>query len=217
MDSLKRHTDYGSQEFTEESVVADPIEQFAQWLTNAEDAEIFEPNAMVLGTIDPDGRPSSRSVLLKGLSKKGFEFVTNYGSRKAAALDAHADVTLLFPWYSLKRQVIVYGTAERLSAAESDEYWSRRPQGAQLASAASNQSQPVDSREQLDARLAELEAQYPDGTPVPRPANWGAYRVTPRVIEFWQGRSRRFHDRLVFTAGRSGDGSFAWSIQRLQP
>jgi pyridoxamine 5'-phosphate oxidase len=168
---------------------------------------------MVLGTIDPDGRPSSRTVLLKGLSSSGFEFVTNYGSRKARALDAHADVTLLFPWYPLKRQVIVYGTAERLSAAESDEYWNRRPQGAQLASAASDQSQPIGSRDELDAQLAVLESAYPQGATVPRPENWGAYRVTPRVIEFWQGRSRRFHDRLVFTA--DADGS--WSLQRLQP
>lgn len=213
MDSLKRHTDYGSQEFNEDSVVADPINQFAQWLEVAEDAEIFEPNAMVLGTIDPDGRPSSRTVLLKGLSPDGFDFVTNYGSRKARALDAHADVTLLFPWYALKRQVIVFGSVERLSAEQSDELWNRRPQGAQLASAASEQSQPIDSREELDARLAELEAQYPEGTPVPRPANWGGYRVTPRVIEFWQGRSRRFHDRLVFT--RQADNS--WTITRLQP
>ena len=213
MDSLKRHTDYGSQEFNETSVLADPIEQFAQWLANAEDAEIFEPNAMVLSTIDPDNRPSSRTVLLKGLSSEGFEFVTNYSSRKAHALDAHADVTLLFPWYVLKRQVIVYGTAARLSAGISDEYWNRRPQGAQLASAASMQSQPIASRERLDQQLEALEAQYPEGSVVPRPENWGAYRVKPRVIEFWQGRSRRFHDRLVFTRGAEG----SWSLQRLQP
>ncbi|MEN9751523.1 MAG: Pyridoxine/pyridoxamine 5-phosphate oxidase [Actinomycetota bacterium] len=213
MDSLKRHTDYGSQEFNEESVLADPIAQFSQWLSNAEDAEIFEPNAMVLSTIDPDGRPSSRTVLLKGLSRDGFEFVTNYSSRKAQALNAHSDVTLLFPWYSLKRQVIVYGSAARLSAEESDEYWNRRPQGAQLASAASKQSQPIASRELLDQQLERLEAQYPEGAVVPRPANWGAYRVTPRVIEFWQGRSRRFHDRLVFTREVNGN----WSLQRLQP
>lgn len=213
MDSLKRHTDYGSQEFNEDSVLTDPIDQFAQWLKAAEDAEIFEPNAMVLGTIDPDGRPSSRTVLLKGLSPEGFDFVTNYGSRKARALDAHADVTLLFPWYALKRQVIVFGSVERLSAEASDALWRVRPQGAQLASAASEQSQPIASRERLDARLAELEAQYPEGATVPRPENWGGYRVTPRAIEFWQGRSRRFHDRLVFA--RQADNT--WSITRLQP
>jgi pyridoxamine 5'-phosphate oxidase len=213
MDSLKRHTDYGSQEFNEDSVLTDPIDQFAQWLKAAEDAEIFEPNAMVLGTIDPDGRPSSRTVLLKGLSPEGFDFVTNYGSRKARAIDAHADVTLLFPWYALKRQVIVFGTVERLSAEHSDELWNRRPRGAQLASAASEQSQPIASRQELNARLAELEAEFPEGTTVPRPENWGGYRVTPRVIEFWQGRSRRFHDRLVFT--RQADST--WAITRLQP
>ena len=213
MDSLKRHTDYGSQEFNEKSVLADPIEQFALWLANAEAAEIFEPNAMVLSTIDPDGLPSSRTVLLKGLSTAGFDFVTNYGSRKARALDAHPHVSAVFPWYLLKRQVIVSGSVAKLTSEESDELWNRRPQGAQLASAASEQSQPVASREALDARLAELEDQYPEGVVVPRPANWGGFRITPTVIEFWQGRSRRFHDRLVFT--RQSDGT--WSITRLQP
>ena len=213
MDSLKRHTDYGSQDFTEDTVLPDPFEQFAAWLADAEAEEVFEPNAMILGTMDPDNRPSSRTVLLKGLSAEGFEFVTNYDSRKARALDAHADVTLLFPWYALKRQVIVFGSADRLSAAESDAYWNRRPQGAQLASAASKQSQPVASRAELDAALAALEAQYPEGTTVPRPENWGAYRVVPRVIEFWAGRSRRFHDRLVFTRGAND----SWAITRLQP
>lgn len=213
MDSLTRHTDYGSQEFNETSVLADPIDQFAAWLANAEDAEIFEPNAMVLSTIDPDGTPSSRTVLLKGLSPAGFDFVTNYGSRKARALDAHPRVSAVFPWYSLKRQVIVTGSVHKLSAEESDALWNRRPKGAQLASAASEQSQPIASRELLDARLVELEAQYPDDTIVPRPENWGGFRLVPSAIEFWQGRSRRFHDRLVFT--RQEDG--AWSITRLQP
>ncbi len=213
MDSLKRHTDYGSQDFTEDTVLPDPFAQFAAWLADAEAEEVFEPNAMILGTIDPDNRPSSRTVLLKGLSAEGFEFVTNYDSRKARALVAHADVTLLFPWYALKRQVIVHGSAHRLSAAESDAYWNRRPQGAQLASAASKQSQPVASRAELDAALTALEAQYPEGATVPRPENWGAYRVVPRVIEFWAGRSRRFHDRLVFTRGADD----SWAITRLQP
>lgn len=213
MDSLKRHTDYGSNELTEDLVLADPIAQFELWLKAAEEAEIFEPNAMVLSTLDADGQPSSRTVLLKGLSSEGFDFVTNYGSRKAQAMDAHPEVSALFPWYSLKRQVIVYGRVEKLSAAESDEFWNRRPQGAQLASAASEQSKPVASREVLDKRLAQLEDQYPEGTVVPRPENWGAYRITPHAIEFWQGRSRRFHDRLVFT--RQTDGS--WAMGRLQP
>jgi pyridoxamine 5'-phosphate oxidase len=213
MDSLTRHTDYGSQEFNESSVLEDPIEQFAQWLTDAEGEDVFEPNAMVLSTIDPNGLPSSRTVLLKGLSAAGFEFVTNYGSRKARALDAHPHVSALFPWYLLKRQVIVSGSVEKLSSAESDALWNRRPQGAQLASAASEQSAPIASRELLDARLSELEGQFAEGAKVPRPENWGGYRIAPTVIEFWQGRSRRFHDRLVFT--RQPDNS--WSITRLQP
>lgn len=213
MESLTRHTDYGNVPFDESTALADPFSQFAQWLKQAEAEDIFEPNAMVLGTIDPDGSPSSRTVLLKGLDHEAFEFVTNYLSRKGRAISAHPEVTMLFPWYSLKRQVIITGRAEVTSAAVSDKYWNVRPHGAQLASAASAQSEVIESRELLDARLAELEARYPEGTPVPRPEHWGGVRVVPETIEFWQGRSMRFHDRLRYV--KDADGS--WKIQRLQP
>jgi len=212
MESLSRHTDYGNVPFDENIALANPLEQFAQWLTQAEAEDIFEPNAMVASTIDPDGSVSSRTVLLKGLDESGFQFVTNYTSRKGKALLANPSISLLFPWYSLKRQVIVYGTAIKASDALSDEMWNRRPQGAQLASAASNQSEPIASRADLDAQLAELEKQYPEGTPVPRPEHWGAFHVEPHAIEFWQGRSMRFHDRIRYDLV---DG--LWQITRLQP
>jgi pyridoxamine 5'-phosphate oxidase len=218
MESLTRHTDYGALGLTEQDALADPLAQFAQWLAEAEAAEIFEPNAMVLGTIDPDGSPSSRTVLLKGLDERGFVFVTGYSSRKGKALAAHPMATLLFPWYSLKRQVIVTGTVARTSESESDALWQRRPHGAQLAALASEQSQPVDSRETLDQRMAELEKRYPEGeAAVTRPEGWGGFRVTPTSIEFWQGRSKRFHDRLRYERVTDAAAAPAWHIVRLQP
>lgn len=221
MESLGRHTDYGHDGLLESDLAADPFEQFRRWLRQAEQEEIFEPNAMVLSTQDPSGQLSSRTVLLKGLEqgpeKPGtFQFVTNYGSRKAQALAAHPSVSLLFPWYTLKRQVIVYGSAKPASAATSDALWNARPRGAQLASMASSQSQPVASRDEMDAALASLEARYPGDDPVPRPANWGAFEVTPNAIEFWQGRSMRFHDRLRYELGSEGAAG-GWRVVRLQP
>jgi pyridoxamine 5'-phosphate oxidase len=212
MDSLTSHTDYGTVGLTEAEVNPDPMAQFAAWLKVAEEAEIFEPNAMVLGTVDPDGQPSSRTVLLKGLDETGFEFVSNYDSHKGLSIAAHPQVSLLFPWYTLKRQVIVYGTASPTASAVSDAYFLRRPHGARLAALASEQSRIVLSRDVLDERMAALEERYPEGSEVPRPQNWGGFRVIPSSIEFWQGRSKRFHDRLRFTRV---DGS--WQLDRLQP
>lgn len=212
MSSLSRHTDYGSNEFTESEVAADPLAQFAVWLAEAEEAQIYEPNAMVVSTVDPDGTPSSRTVLLKGLDGHAFEFVSNYNSHKGRALAVNPAVSLLFPWYELTRQVIVRGVARRTDAATSDAYFAARPHGSRLAALASEQSQPVVSREVLERRMRELEERYPEGSPVPRPEYWGGFRVVPSRIEFWNGRTSRLHDRLVFTA--SGDG---WTLQRLQP
>jgi pyridoxamine 5'-phosphate oxidase len=212
MESLSRHTDYGNVPFDESIALPNPLEQFAQWLKQAEDDEVFEPNAMVASTIDPDGAVSSRTVLLKGLDDTGFEFVTNYTSRKGKALLANPSISLLFPWYGLKRQVIVYGEAKPTVKEVSDLYWNRRPKGAQLASAASDQSSPIASRDELDQQLAALEAQFPGDTVVPRPEHWGGFRVIPHAIEFWQGRSMRFHDRIRYELV---DGQ--WQIIRLQP
>ena len=212
MESLSRHTDYGNVPFDESIALANPLEQFAQWLKQAEAEDVFEPNAMVASTIDPDGAVSSRTVLLKGLDDTGFEFVTNYTSRKGKALLVNPSVSLLFPWYGLKRQVIVYGEATPTVKEVSDLYWERRPKGAQLASAASDQSAPIASRELLDEQLAALEAQYPGDSLVPRPEHWGGFRVIPHTIEFWQGRSMRFHDRIRYDLVDSH-----WQISRLQP
>lgn len=213
MESLTRHTDYGSIGLDEGSLAANPLDQLAQWLTVAEAEDIFEPNAMVLSTIDPDGRPSSRTVLLKGLDSDGLEFVTNYSSRKGRALAGNPEVSAVFPWYSLKRQVLIYGRASQTSDEVSDAYFDRRPHGAKLASMASEQSQPAQSRDELDRRLAALQEQYPEGSVVPRPRNWGGFRIVPHAIEFWQGRSMRFHDRLRYDK----DGQGHWHVTRLQP
>ncbi|QNE47854.1 pyridoxamine 5'-phosphate oxidase [Glaciihabitans sp. INWT7] len=212
MSSLERHTDYGSTGLSESDVLRDPMAQFAAWLSAAEDAEIFEPNAMVVSTVDSDGTPSSRTVLLKGLDGEAFEFVTNYRSHKGHALSAHPAVSLLFPWYQLTRQVIVRGVAHRTDAATSDAYFAARPHGSRLAALASEQSEPVASRRVLEDRMRELESRYPEGSIVPRPEHWGGFRVVPSTIEFWQGRTSRLHDRLVFTAVDGG-----WTLERLQP
>lgn len=216
VESLGRHTDYGQNGLLESDLAAHPFDQFRLWLHQAEQNEIFEPNAMVLSTQDPDGQLSSRTVLLKGLEHDAFQFVTNYGSRKGAAVAAHPSVSLLFPWYSLKRQVIVYGSATPASQETSDAMWSARPRGAQLASIASNQSQPIGSREEMEATLALLEEQYSDEDSLPRPQNWGAFDVKPHAIEFWQGRSLRFHDRLRYEVPNEGSEQ-DWHIIRLQP
>lgn len=212
MSSLERHTDYGSTGLSESEVLRDPMAQFAVWLSAAEDAQIFEPNAMVVSTVDADGTPSSRTVLLKGLDGEAFEFVTNYRSHKGQSLSANPSVSLLFPWYALTRQVIVRGVAHRADAAISDAYFATRPHGSRLAALASEQSEPVASREVLEERMHELESRYPEGSTVPRPEHWGGIRVVPNAIEFWQGRTSRLHDRLVFTAVDGG-----WSMERLQP
>lgn len=210
--ALHRHTDYGAESLDEADVAADPIEQFESWLLEAADRGVYEPNAMVVGTIGEDGTPSSRTVLLRAVDAEGFVFYTDRSSRKGRALAAHPIATLLFPWYTLHRQVIVLGEVSRVDDAASDAYWATRPHGSRLAGTASVQSQPIASRAQLEARVAELEAQYPDGADVPRPERWGGYRVRPTRVEFWQGRTSRLHDRIVFT--RRGAH---WDLERLQP
>jgi pyridoxamine 5'-phosphate oxidase len=213
MDSLERHTDYGSTPLDESDVSSDPLEQFARWLEIAEREQIYEPNAMVVGTVDAEGAPSSRTVLLKGLGDGAFEFVTNYRSTKGVQLDGNPAISLLFPWYSLHRQVIVLGSATPGTPESSDALWASRPRDSQLASIASEQSHPVDSRATLERRIADVDRQFDGIDIVTRPSWWGAVRVVPRSIEFWQGRTSRVHDRLRYTATSTG----TWSIERLQP
>lgn len=213
MESLGRHTDYGSVELVESDFSGDPLADFAAWLTEAESAGVYEPNAMVVSSIDPDGRPSSRTVLLKGLDSEGFEFVTNYSSRKGKALLANPVVSLLFPWYGLNRQVIIDGIASPTTSAASDEFFARRPRGARIAALASEQSEPISSRGLLEDRVRALEVSHPEGTPIERPDKWGGFRVIPDRIEFWQGRTSRLHDRIRFTKMSTG----TWTAERLQP
>lgn len=213
MKSLTQHTDYGDNGLEISDLDANPLTQLATWLREAEAAEVFEPNAMVVSTADTEGAVSSRTVLLKGLDDLGLEFVTNYRSRKGQALAAHPAISALFPWYTMKRQVIVTGTAERATESASDAYHARRPRGAQLAAWASEQSQPIENKEILEARLSEFEQRFADEPEVPRPEKWGAFRIRPTAFEFWQGRSMRFHDRFRYELDAAGQ----WQVTRLQP
>jgi len=213
MESLTSHTDYGAVSLNESGVNPDPMVEFDVWLADAEKAGLYEPNAMVLSTVDPEGRPSSRTVLLKGLDGSGFEFVTNYASRKGRALSVNPNVSLLFPWYVMQRQVIVYGTASPTDAATSDRYFARRPRAARVAAIASDQSRTIAGRALLEEQVRSVEKRYPNDTDIPRPNDWGGFRVVPRAIEFWQGRTSWLHDRLRFTADHAG----GWTMERLQP
>lgn len=199
---------------TESDLLDDPIELFRRWFADAQAANLPQPDAMTLATVDADGRPSARVVLLKGVDARGFQFFTNYESRKAGELDGDGRAALALVWIPLQRQVRVVGDVTRLSAAESDAYFATRPRGSQIGAWASQQSREVSDRGVLEARVAELEARY-DGVAVPRPPHWGGYLVAPREIEFWQGRRNRLHDRFAYTRERADGG--AWTRARLQP
>jgi pyridoxamine 5'-phosphate oxidase len=199
---------------TESDLLDDPIELFRRWFADAQAANLPQPDAMTLATVDADGRPSARVVLLKGVDARGFQFFTNYESRKAGELDGDGRAALALVWIPLQRQVRVVGDVTRLSAAESDAYFATRPRGSQIGAWASQQSREVSDRGVLEARVAELEARY-DGVAVPRPPHWGGYLVAPREIEFWQGRRNRLHDRFAYTRERADGG--AWQRARLQP
>ncbi len=211
MDSLSRHEDYGHLALSETDMTSDPLAQLAAWLVDAEQAEIYEPNAFVLGTIDPSGRPTARTVLLKGLDS-GLLFATNYSSRKGDAIGDGADVSAVFGWYSMYRQLIIEGRAERVSLSESDEYFDSRPRGSQLAAWASEQSRPIATRDALDQQYEDTDRRFANDAVVPRPEHWGGYRIVPSRMEFWKGRSNRMHDRIAFD--RVDDG---WKVTRLQP
>jgi pyridoxamine 5'-phosphate oxidase len=203
---------YGLGELLEDQVNADPVQQFGVWLAQATEAGLHEPNAMVLATVDGDGKPSARTVLLKGLDERGLVFYTNQQSRKADDLAANPACALVFPWHAMERQVRVEGVASKLPTDEVDAYFASRPRGSQLGAWASQQSQPVDSREELDLQYSSYERQWPEGTEISTPYFWGGYRIEPVAFEFWQGRTGRLHDRLQYK--RSGD---SWQLQRLQP
>ncbi len=199
-----------SEQLSEELVSPDPLVQFGRWFEEA-GRVIADPEAMAVASVDGQGRPSVRMVLLRSWDERGFVFHTNYDSRKGNELDQNPQAALLFYWGPLGRQVRIEGTAARIAGEESDDYFATRPRGAQIAAWASHQSRAIDSRETLDTGVRELEASYA-GHRVPRPPWWGGIRVEPRSFEFWQNRADRLHDRLRYTPRPEG-----WRIQRLQP
>jgi pyridoxamine 5'-phosphate oxidase len=203
--------EYSRHELSRSTVAADPFEQFAVWFNEAVEADIFEPNAMHLGTSSIDGIPSGRTVLLKGFDASGFTFFTNYNSLKGRELTANPNCYLHFFWKELERQIFIRGTAAKVSERESDEYFAVRPYQSQIGALASEQSSVIESREVLESRFDELKMEYPEGS-VPRPEHWGGFCVTPTEFEFWQGRRSRLHDRIRYIL--SGG---AWTINRLSP
>jgi pyridoxamine 5'-phosphate oxidase len=195
----------------ESSVAPEPLEQFRSWFAAAEAAGIRAPHAMALATADAQGAPSVRMVLLKGAVEDGFVFFTGYGSRKGTELEANPRAALLFYWDPLGRQVRVEGPVQRVDGADSDAYFAARPRGAQLAAAASRQGRVLASRDELDARVVELEGEHAGGQ-IPRPEHWGGYRLRPASYEFWQHREDRLHDRLRYRRDAGG-----WLLERLSP
>jgi pyridoxamine 5'-phosphate oxidase len=203
--------EYSRANLTEAEVDPDPIRQFSIWFKQALEAGIPEANAMSVATVGADGRPSLRILLIKDVDDDGFTWFTNYASRKGRELALHPYAALLFHWVELERQVHIEGRVEKLPDAQSDAYFQSRPLKSRLGALASDQSQPIASREALEQRYADTEAAY--GEQPLRPAHWGGYRLVPDRVEFWQGRPSRLHDRILYTRGADG----AWRRERLQP
>jgi pyridoxamine 5'-phosphate oxidase len=211
MDLRRVRKEYENRGLYEDDLVSDPIDQFKIWYSEIEEVGYLEPNAMVLSTVDKNGSPSGRNVLLKEIREDGFVFFTNYESRKANDIENNEKVSLTFSWNELRRQVSVEGTAEKISEIESDEYWAMRPHETKIGSLVSNQSSRIPSREELDTAFETQELKWRGGE-VPRPHHWGGYKVSPNFIEFWQGRQNRLHDRIGYELTVQG-----WIFTRLSP
>ncbi|MGC9450945.1 MAG: pyridoxamine 5'-phosphate oxidase [Oceanipulchritudo sp.] len=211
MDITHLREDYRREALNRETLRSHPMEQFRFWFQQARTAQVKEPNAMVLATVDPEGRPWNRTVLLKKMDERGLVFFTNFESRKARHLAGNPQVSACFLWLDLERQVSVNGSAERIPTAESVAYFITRPLGSRLGAWTSQQSSVIRSRSLLEAKLQEMKAKFADGK-VPLPSFWGGYRIIPETWEFWQGRQNRLHDRFQYS--KINDD---WRIERLQP
>ena len=211
MDLRRVRKEYENRGLYEDDLVSNPIDQFKIWYSEIEEVGYLEPNAMVLSTVDKNGSPSGRNVLLKEIREDGFVFFTNYESKKATDIENNEKVSLTFSWNELRRQVSVEGTAEKIPESESDEYWAMRPYETKIGSLVSNQSSRIPSREELDTAFEMQESKW-RGSEVPRPHHWGGYKVLPNFIEFWQGRQNRLHDRIGYELTVQG-----WIFTRLSP
>jgi pyridoxamine 5'-phosphate oxidase len=232
MDLSALRKEYANQELDVSTTNACPYTQFQQWFGEASTAELLEPNAMVLATVDASGHPSQRTVLLKYFDNNGFVFFTNYGSRKAKQIAANSRVSLLFQWLPLHRQVEIHGVAGKVTTAESLKYFALRPRGSQLGAWISRQSEVVSSRSVLETKWEEMKHRFADGE-IPLPAFWGGYRVKPSRFEFWQGGAKRLHDRIEYLpnpqqlgdeptggeqmGGEQMGGQANWDRHRLSP
>ena len=203
---------YDGDELRRENLRADAFEQFAAWMNEACEAGLVEPNAMTVATVGADRRPTQRTVLLKSFDERGFVFYTNIESRKARQISENANVSLLFPWLALQRQVAINGVAERVPASEVLAYFATRPFGSQIGAWASPQSRVVSTRALLEMKWEEVKRRFQEGR-VPMPSFWGGFRVVPREMEFWQGRGQRLHDRFLYTRVEGE----SWKIERLAP
>ena len=203
--------EYSDRGLHRDELNPDPVAQFSQWFIQATELDVHEPNAMTLATVDASGMPSQRTVLLKYYNRDGFVFFTNYSSNKARQIEVNSKVSLLFPWITLERQVIIQGRAEKISSTESLRYFASRPRESQIGAWVSNQSEVITSRKFLMQKLAEIREKFHKGE-IPLPSFWGGYRVVPETIEFWQGGPARLHDRFLYRRQQE-----SWNIERLAP